>query len=104
MKNIVRKLASRAAPFLMAGLLAACAPAPPQSTGEYIDDAWITSRVEGAFGKDAELSAAQIEVNTYKGQVQLSGFVSRADEVGKAAAVAGGVKGVRSVRNDIQVR
>lgn len=95
---------------LLSGVLltvAACACAPAekrQSTGEYIDDAWITSKVQGAFGRHAELSAAQINVDTYKGEVQLSGFVSQPREVGKAAAVAGGIKGVKSVKNDIQVK
>src|SRR5690348_12429421 len=89
----------------LAATMSACAPAQKrQSTGEYIDDAWISSRVKGAFVKDPELSAAQIKVDTFKGEVQLSGFVSDAGDVGKAAAVAGGIKGVKSVKNDIQVR
>ena len=92
-----------AAVFVVA--IAGCAPAEKrQSAGEYIDDAWITSKVKGAFVKDPELSAAEIQVDTYKGDVQLSGFVADADDVGKAAAVAGGIKGVKSVKNDIQVK
>jgi len=82
-----------------------CAPAEKkQTTGEYIDDAWITSKVKGAFVKDPELSAAEIKVDTYEGEVQLSGFVADAGDVGKAAAVAGGIKGVKSVKNDIRVK
>lgn len=90
---------------LLAVAIAGCAPAEKkQTTGEYIDDAWITSKVKGAFVKNPELSAAQIKVDTYQGEVQLSGFVAGAGDVGKAAAVAGGVRGVKSVRNDIQVK
>jgi len=90
---------------LLAVAIAGCAPAEKkQTSGEYIDDAWITSKVKGAFVKDPQLSAAQIKVDTYQGEVQLSGFVADAGNVGKAAAVAGGVKGVRSVRNDILVK
>jgi len=90
---------------LLAVAIAGCAPAAKkQTSGEYIDDAWITSKVKGAFVKDPQLSAAQIKVDTYQGEVQLSGFVADAGNVGKAAAVAGGVKGVRSVRNDILVK
>ena len=90
---------------LLAVAIAGCAPAEKkQTSGEYIDDAWITSKVKGAFVKDPQLSAAQIKVDTYQGEVQLSGFVPDAGNVGKAAAVAGGVKGVRSVRNDILVK
>ena len=90
---------------LLAVAIAGCAPAEKkQTSGEYIDDAWITSKVKGAFVKDPQLSAAQIKVDTYQGEVQLTGFVADAGNVGKAAAVAGGVKGVRSVRNDILVK
>lgn len=100
-----RKLARIVAIAGIALMFSACAPAQKrQSTGEYIDDAWITSRVKGAFVKNAELSAADIKVDTFKGEVQLSGFVADAGDVGRAAAVAGGVKGVKSVRNDIQVK
>lgn len=100
-----RRLARIAAVAGMVLALGACAPAQKrQSTGEYIDDAWITSRVKGAFVRNPELSATEIKVDTYKGEVQLSGFVPDAGDVGKAAAVAGGVKGVKSVRNDILVR
>lgn len=90
---------------LLAAALAGCAPAErKQTTGEYIDDAWITSKVKGAFVKNPDLSAAQIKIDTYQGEVQLSGFVAAAGDVGKASAVAGGIKGVKSVRNDIQVK
>jgi hyperosmotically inducible protein len=103
--TINRTLAQGMGVIALAVCLAACAPAQKrQSTGEYIDDAWITSKVKGAFVKNAELSAAEIQVDTYKGEVQLSGYVADAGDVGRAAAVAGGVKGVKSVRNDILVK
>lgn len=92
-----------AAVFALA--IVGCAPVEKrQSAGEYIDDAWSTSKVKGAFVKAPELNAAEIKVDTYEGEVQLSGFVADADDVGKAADVAGGIKGVKSVRNDIQVK
>ena len=103
--NATRKLSGVLFAALFAVAIAGCAPAEKrQSTGEYIDDAWITSKVKGAFVKDPALSAAEIKVDTYKGEVQLSGFVADASEVGKAAAVAGGIKGVKSIKNDIQVK
>lgn len=102
---MISRISALLAAATLAAALGACAPAEKrQSTGEYIDDAWITSKVKGAFVKNPELSAAQINVDTYKGEVQLSGFVSDPGEVGKAAAVAGGIKGVKSVKNDIQVK
>lgn len=101
----LRKLSALLLAAVLAAAVAGCAPAEKKQTaGEYIDDAWITSKVKGAFVKDAELSAAAIKVDTYQGEVQLSGYVADAGDVGKAAAVAGGIKGVKSVRNDIQVK
>lgn len=101
----LKKLSGMVLAAVFTVAVAGCAPAEKKQTaGEYIDDAWITSKVKGAFVKDAELSAAQIKVNTYQGEVQLSGFVADAGDVGKAAAVAGGIKGVKSVKNDIQVK
>ncbi len=75
-----------------------------QSAGEYVDDAWITSKVKAAFVKDDELSASEINVETYNGTVQLSGFVSDAGDVNHAATVARGIKGVTNVKNDLQVK
>ena len=102
---MTRRITGVLAVGILVSALGARAPAQKrQSTGEYIDDAWITSRVKGAFVGNPELSASRIQVDTYKGEVQLSGFVPAADDVGRAAAVAGGIKGVKSVRNDIQVK
>lgn len=82
-----------------------CAPTEKRkSTGEVIDDAAITAKVKTALIKDPELSAAEINVDTYKGQVQLSGFVSDSEDVGNAGRVARGIQGVKSVKNDLHVK
>ena len=75
-----------------------------ESTGEYIDDSWITSKVKAAYVKDNSLKASEISVETFKGTVQLSGFVADPGDVSHAADVARGIKGVTSVKNDIQVK
>lgn len=75
-----------------------------KSTGEYIDDAVITTKVKAAFVEDDALKATEIQVETFKGVVQLSGFVENASHVRKAAQVAREVKGVQSVKNDIRVK
>jgi osmotically-inducible protein OsmY len=87
-------------------LLAGCTTSSPKekSTGEYIDDAVITTKVKAAFVGDDELKATEIQVETYKGVVQLSGFVADASHVSKATKVARDVKGVKSVKNDIRVK
>lgn len=75
-----------------------------ESTGEYVDDAWITSKVKAAFVKDKTLKASEISVETYKGTVQLSGFVADPGDVSHATQVANGIEGVTSVKNDLHVK
>ena len=75
-----------------------------ETTGEYVDDSWITSKVKAAFVKDKTLKASEINVETFKGTVQLSGFVSDPGDVNHAADVARDIKGVTSVKNDIRVK
>lgn len=81
--------------------LAACAPtAHREGTGEYIDDAVITSKVKAAFAADPAVKATEVNVETYKGTVQLSGFVESRESAQKAVQLAREVKGVREVRNN----
>lgn len=85
--------------------LMACAPAAKhEGTGEYVDDTFITTKVKAALVDDPELKAREINVETFKGAVQLSGFVSSKEEIDKAVAVAKGVKGVTSVNNAMIVK
>ncbi len=84
---------------------AGCASTPTQSsTGEMIDDTVITTKVKAAIFNEKELSASQINVETFKGVVQLSGFVDERTDIAKATSVTRNVKGVVSVRNDIVVK
>lgn len=85
--------------------MVACAPTETkQGTGEYIDDALITSKVKAALAADPEVKATEVQVETFKGDVQLSGFVSSPDSVKKAVDLARKVEGVRGVKNDIIVK
>jgi osmotically-inducible protein OsmY len=84
---------------------AGCAStATRESTGEYIDDSSITFKVKAAFVKDPLVKALQVSVETFKGVVQLSGFVNTPEEKAQAARVAGTVAGVTDVKNDIVVK
>lgn len=78
--------------------------ATQESTGQYFDDTVITTKVKTAIFKDAELNSAEINVETFKGVVQLSGFVSTSSHIGRASRVASAVNGVKSVKNDMQVK
>ena len=78
--------------------------AKKESAGAYVDDAAITTKVKAAILEESSLKSAEINVETYKGIVQLSGFVSSRAAIDKAVAVARGVKGVTSVKNDMTVK
>lgn len=90
---------------VLSGVLAGCAgTAQLESTGEYIDDTLLTSRVKSVLLKDPDVSGLAVNVETYKGTVQLSGFVKTVAERNRAVQLARGVAGVRQVRNDILIR
>jgi osmotically-inducible protein OsmY len=73
-------------------------------TGEYVDDTVITAKVKTAILQEPSLKSAEINVETFKGIVQLSGFVSSSANVNTAMIVARDVNGVKSVKNDMRVK
>lgn len=75
-----------------------------ESTGEYLDDAAITTKVKTSILGDSKLNLLQINVETYKGIVQLSGFVDSSTAAAKAAELARTVRGVKSVNNSLIVK
>lgn len=108
MKTIPATSAHRIYLFLVAALCAffvGCASTSTQEgTGEYVDDSVITAKVKYAIAQDPELKVTEINVETFKGRVQLSGFVSSPNHIGRAVALARGVKGVKSVANDLRIK
>ena len=93
--------------FLAATLLTAvgCASTSKQEgTGEYVDDVLITSKVKAAILGESTLKSAEINVETFKGIVQLSGFVNSQADINKAVEITRGVKGVKSVKNDMRLK
>jgi osmotically-inducible protein OsmY len=84
---------------------AGCASTSKQAgTGEYIDDTVITTKVKAAILGDDTLKVMEINVETFKGVVQLSGFVKSPADIARAVDVARGVEGVKSVKNDIRLK
>jgi osmotically-inducible protein OsmY len=75
-----------------------------EGTGEYVDDAVITTKVKAAIFNEPTLKSAEINVETFKGAVQLSGFVNSQADINKAAEIARSVQGVTSVKNDMRVK
>ena len=91
--------------FLAALLVSACAGTSKQeSTGEYLDDSWITTKVKSAILAEPSLKVTQINVETYKGVVQLSGFVDSRDMANRAVDAAKKVSGVKSLKNDLRLK
>ena len=96
---------------LVAGLfllgLGGCATTPTernQSLSERVDDGWITTKIKSEFAMDSVVRLEAIHVNTDNGVVHLSGTAKSQDEANRAINIARGVKGVRSVRNEMQVQ
>lgn len=92
------------AALAMATILGCAATSKSESTGEYVDDTAITAKVKTAILKEPGLKSAEINVETFKGVVQLSGFVSSQANANDAVVVARSVKGVVSVKNDMRVK
>ena len=103
--NMTKRIATAIFTATVAFTMVGCASGPAkESTGEYLDDAAITGKVKAAFAADPNVKATEINVETYKGAVQLSGFVAQPQDAQRAADIARGVKGVSSVKNDIRVK
>lgn len=86
-------------------LLTGCGASPQrESTGEYFDDSVITTKVKAAIFNHPALKVAEINVETFKGEVQLSGFVSSSDDMATAVRLAREVTGVTSVKNSMRLK
>jgi osmotically-inducible protein OsmY len=104
MTNITRRLATIAGVLFVAIALGCASTAKQEGTGEYFDDTVITSKVKAAVLNEPTLKSAEINVETFKGVVQLSGFVNSQSDITKAVEVARTVGGVKSVKNDMRLK
>lgn len=98
------RLATFWAIVLFASFLGCAGTAKQASTGEYIDDTVLTAKVKAAVFDEPSLKSSEINVETFKGTVQLSGFVNSQADINKAVEVARRVDGVKSVKNDMRVK
>ena len=89
---------------LIATFAACAATRTQESTGEYVDDSVITTKVKSLLAEDDFLKSFQIGVETFKGVVQLSGFVNSQEAVNKAVEITKSVKWVKDVKNDLIVK
>jgi osmotically-inducible protein OsmY len=105
----MKQLNTRFLTYLIIALMAfflggASASAKDETIGEYLDDSVITTRVKAEILNEPTLNSTEIKVETFEGIVQLSGFVSSKADINKAVEVARGVMGVKSVKNDLQIK
>ena len=97
----LERLSALSLPVLLALFVGCATTSQHESTGEYIDDTVLTTKVKAAVFNDPSLKSAEINVETFKG---VSGFVSSQANINKAVELARGVAGVKSVKNDMRVK
>ena len=89
---------------LVAASVGCASTAKQEGTGEYFDDSMITTKVKAAMFNEPTLKSSEINVETFKGEVQLSGFVNSDEDIRKAVSVAREIKGVKNVKNDMRLK
>lgn len=104
MKQISKYLSAIFLAVLLVTTVGCASSSKQEGTGEYIDDAVITTKVKAAIFNEPTLKTFEINVETFKGAVQLSGFVSSQATINKAIQVTRAVKGVVSVKNDMRIK
>jgi osmotically-inducible protein OsmY len=104
MKQITKYLSAFFVAITLTSVVGCASTAKTEGTGEYFDDTALTSKVKAAVFNEPSLKSAEINVETFKGVVQLSGFVTSQAAANKAVEVARGVSGVKSVSNKMQVK
>ena len=104
MKQIGKFLSALFLAITMVSFVGCASTSKQESTGQYMDDSLITTKVKAAIFNEPDLKSAEINVETFKGVVQLSGFVSSQAAVNKAVQVTRTVAGVKSVKNDMRIK
>ena len=104
MKHVNRSLSLIMCLVFVVALISCAGSRTSESSGQYVDDSVITTKVKSALLADPDIKSLDIGVETFKGVVQLSGFVNNADQASKAVEIAKSVKGVRSVKNSLVVK
>ena len=102
--KISRRIPTYLLAFTLVALAGCASTAKQEGTGEYVDDTVITTKVKAAIFNEPTLKSTEINVETFKGVVQLGGFVTSQADINKAAQIARGVKGVKSVKNDMRIK
>ena len=102
--KLIQKITSLVFSGVLISLSACAATDTKESTGQYVDNSVLTAKVKTAIFNEPTVKSSEITVQTYKGEVQLSGFVSSIEQTNKAVEVAKSIPGVTSVKNDMRVK
>jgi len=89
---------------LLVSFLGCAGTSQKEGTGEYVDDSVITTKVKSAIFNEPGLKSSEINVETFKGVVQLTGFVNSQADINRAVELARSVSGVKSVKNDMRLK
>ena len=104
MKQLRQYLSALFLAVTLVSVVGCASTSKQEGTGEYVDDSVITTKVKAVIFNEPTLKVAEINVETFKGIVQLSGFFSSQADINKAVEVTRGVGGVKSVKNDMRVK
>lgn len=102
--TLSKKIATLFFAMFMITMVGCASTAKTEGTGEYIDDAAITTKVKASLLNEPMTKATEINVETFKGTVQLSGFVTSQASINKAIEITRGVSGVKAIKNDMRVK
>ena len=104
MKPLSKYLSAAFLAITLASVVGCASTSQKEGTAEYVDDSVITTKVKAAIFNEPTLKVAEINVETFKGVVQLAGFVASPADMIRAGSVARGVSGVVSVKNDLRLK
>ena len=104
MKQLGKLLSAVFLAVTLVSFMGCASSSKQESTGQYMDDSVITTKVKTAIFNEPDLKSLEINVETFKGVVQLSGFVNAQADINTAVGLARGVKGVQSVKNDMRLK
>ncbi len=102
--NQLKRISAVALAVILVSVTGCMSTPTQEGTGEYVTDSWITTKVKTVLVEDANVKATEVNVETFKGVVQLSGFVSSQAAMYEAVRLAGNIKGVTSVKNDMRIK
>ncbi len=102
--NYFKTMSTLIATVALTAVVGCASTANHESTGQYVDDTAITTKVKTAIFNQPSLKSAEINVETFKGQVQLSGFVKSQDDINMAVALTKAQSGVQGVKNDMRLK